>query len=344
MIINVIIFVPKILIKYRYEGAVMGVILAIPVGVGLSYIYAKTINKFSQKGLPDLPIKSHSGVKRLYLLSIQLVWFSAGLITLIGFIDILARFVNPEMPKLMLLAIYLAAIFLIIQMPTDRVMYLLEIVLFLNTPLILFIIFKAYTNPFFNWDSVLEVGTHILKWPSIKAFAAATYCFSGYANLIVFNRVIKGTLKARNFVIIALLGLINIFTTFFIPIGFHGSDGTQEYLYPWVTTADSLRLVYSPIERVIFLFIMFFMSISLMSVAIHWHVALELIKGSFKKEVSKKKVWLILSVFTGVSILGIIYFNTILLLKFATYWLIIRLVCEVLLVGMFFLWARRRIV
>ncbi|MBT2658239.1 hypothetical protein J7E81_23850 [Bacillus sp. ISL-18] len=64
------------------------------------------------------------------------------------------------MPKLLLLAIYLAAIFLIIQMPTERVMYLLE----------------------------------------------------------------------------------------------NGADGTQEYIYPWVTTADSLRLVYSPNERVIFLF------------------------------------------------------------------------------------------
>jgi len=318
----------------------MGIILAIPVGVAMNYIYSKTITKFSQQALPDIPINKHSGLKRLYLVSIQLVWFSAGFITLMGFIDILARFVNPEMPKLLLLAIYLAAIFLIIQMPTERVMYLLEIVLFLNSPLILFIIIKAYTNPSINWDSILEVGTHLLKWPNLKAFAAATYCFSGYANLIVFNRVIKGKLKGWNYIVIAILGLINMFTTFFIPIGFHGSDGSQEYLYPWITTADSLRLVYSPIERVIFLFLMFYMSISLMSVAIHWHVALELIKGSFKKEVSKKQVWLILGVFTGISILGISYFNMILLFKFAIYWLIVRLACEVMLVGVFFFWAR----
>lgn len=342
MIINVIIFVPKVLIQYRYEGAVMGVILAIPVGVALNYIYSKTITKFSQRALPDLPKENHSGIKRLYLVSIQLVWFSAGLLTLIGFIDILARFVNPEMPKLLLLAIYLTAVFLIIQMPTERVMYLLEIVLFLNSPLILFIIIKAYTNPSINWDSILEVGTHLFKWPNLKAFAAATYCFSGYANLIVFNRVIKGKLKGWNYGVIAFLGLINMFTTFFIPIGYHGSDGTQEYLYPWVTTADSLRLVYSPIERVIFLFLMFYMSISLMSVSIHWHVALELIKGSFKKEVNKQQVWLILGIFTGISIVGIIYFNTILLMKFATYWLIVRLACEVMLVVIFFFWAKRK--
>ncbi|WP_255286722.1 hypothetical protein [Bacillus sp. AFS076308] len=231
MIINVIIFVPKILIRYRYEGAVMATILSIPIGVALTYFYSTAITKFSEQGLPEiLDNTKHRWLKILHLGCVQLLWFSAGLLTLVGFIDILARFVNPEMPKFLLLLIYLAAIFLIIQMPTERVMYLLEIVLFLNTPLILFIIFKAYTNEFLNWDSILEVGTHIFKWPSLKAFAAATYCFSGYGNLIIFNRVIKGKLKVWNFIIITVLGLINAFTTFLIPIGFHGSDGAQQYL------------------------------------------------------------------------------------------------------------------
>ncbi|MEH7415254.1 GerAB/ArcD/ProY family transporter [Neobacillus drentensis] len=344
MFINVIIFVPKILIMYRYEGAVMATILSIPIGVGLAYCYSTAITKFSERGLPEiLGTAKHRWLKTLHLGSIQLIWFSAGLLTLVGFIDILSRFVNPEMPKFLLLLIYLAAIFLIIQMPTERVMYLLEIILFINTPLILFIIFKAYTNEFLNWDSILEVGTHIFKWPSLKAFAAATYCFSGYGNLIIFNRVIKGKLKVWNFIIIIFLGIINAFTTFFIPIGFHGSDGVQEYLYPWVSTADSLRLVYSPIERVIFLFIMFYMSISLISISIHWHVALELIKGTLKKQISRRKSWVILSVFTGISIWGINYLNSILLMKLAVYWLIIRLVFEILVVIGFFIWARRRI-
>ncbi|MBM7652987.1 GerAB/ArcD/ProY family transporter [Neobacillus cucumis] len=344
MIINVIIFIPKVLIEYRFEGAVMGVILAIPVGIVLSYLYSISINRFSEQGLPEILSNTKKRwLKTIHLSSVQLLWFSAGLITLIGFIDILARFVNPEMPKLLLLSIYLGAIFLIIQMPTERVMYLLEIVLFLNIPLIGFIIFKAYTNEYLNWDSILEVGTHMFQWPSLKAFAAATYCFSGYGNLIIFNRVIKGKLKVWNFMILAVLGTLNLFTAFFIPIGFHGSDGAQEYLYPWISTADSLRLVYSPIERVIFLFLMFYMSISLISISIHWHVSLELLKGTFKKPDNKKNVWMILSCFTGFSIVGIIYLNTILLLKLVIYWFIIRIVFEILVVFIFFIWVRRKL-
>ncbi|MFJ5712948.1 GerAB/ArcD/ProY family transporter [Neobacillus sp. NPDC093127] len=343
MLINVIIFVPKILIEYRYKGAVMGVLIAIPIGIALNYFYSKAITKFPEQGLPEIAANSkHRWLKILHLGSIQIIWFSAGLITLVGFIDILSRFVNPEMPKLSLLAIYLAAIFLIIQLPTERVMYFLEIVLFLNIPLIGFIIFKAFTNEYLSWDSMLEVGTHLFERPSLKSIAAATYCFSGYANLIIFNRVIKGKLKIWNFIVIFFIGVLNLFTTFFIPIGFHGSDGAQEYLYPWISTADSLRLTYSPIERVIFLFLMFYMSITLMSVSVHWHVAFELLKGTFKEKVSIKKNWLILAIFAGCSIAGVIFLNALLLNKLTVYWMVFRLGFEIIIVGSFFFWARRR--
>ncbi|WP_040209594.1 GerAB/ArcD/ProY family transporter [Neobacillus jeddahensis] len=343
MLINVIIFVPKILIEYRYDGAVMGVLIAIPIGIALNYLFSTTLTKFPQQGLPEIiSLLKHHWFGVVHLVGIQLVWFTAGLITLISFIDILTRFINPEMPKLLLLTIFLAALFLIIQMPTDRVMYLLEIILFLNTPLIAFIIFKAFSNEYLSWDSMLEVGTHIWAWPSLKAIAAATYCFSGYTNLIIFNRVIKGKLKLWNFFIITVLGVFNLFTTFFIPIGFHGSDGAQELLYPWITTADSLRLVYSPIERVIFLFLMFYMSISLMSISIHWHVALELLKGTFRGKVNMKKNWIVLSFFGVFSVIGVIYLNALLLNKITVYWLIGRLGFELLVVCIFFFWARRR--
>ncbi|WP_026575226.1 GerAB/ArcD/ProY family transporter [Bacillus sp. UNC438CL73TsuS30] len=343
MMINVIIFVPKILIQYRYEGAVSAVLIAIPIGVTLTVLYCKAISKFPEKGLPEIfENTKYRFIKILHFGSIQAFTFIAGLITLVGFIDILSRFIDPEMPKVFILIIYLIGIILIIQMPTERVMYFLEIVLFLNTPLIFFIIFKALTSNGLSWDSMFEVGTHLFEFPNLKALAAATYVFSGYTNLMVFNRVIKGKLKIWNFIAVFLLGFFNLFTTFLIPIGFHGSDGTQEFLYPWISTADSLRLVYSPIERVIFLFLMFYMSITLVSISVHWHVALELLKGTFKDKGSKKKEWIILSLFIVCAVTGVLYFNTVLLNKFTVYWLQIRFYFEVALIVIFFLWARRK--
>lgn len=343
MMVNVIIFVPKILIQYRYEGAVMAIIIAIPLGLMLNYFYCTAINKFPGQGLPEiLSGGKHQWFKIIHLGSIQILWFSAGLITLIGFTDIIQRFINPEMPNVILILIYLAAIFLIIQMPTQRVMYLLEIILILNTPLLSFIIFKALVNDYITWDSILEVGTYLFERPNLKSIAAATYCFSGYTNLIIFNRVIKGKLKIWNFAAVLLLSIFNLFTTFFIPIGFFGSDGAQEYLYPWISTSDSLRLVHSPIERVIFLFLMYYMSITLISISVNWHVSYELIKGTFKEKINKKMNWLILAIFSSCAIAGGIFLNTVLLIKITVYWMIIRLSAEILLVGVFFIWARRR--
>ncbi|MDQ6597343.1 hypothetical protein [Bacillus salipaludis] len=189
---------------------------------------------------------------------------------------------------------------------------------------------------------MFEVGTHLFEFPNLKALAAATYVFSGYTNLMIFNRVIKGKLKIWNFIAVFFLGLFNLFTTFLIPIGFQGSDGANEFLYPWISTADCLRLVYSPIERVIFLFLMFYMSITLVSISVHWHASFELLKGTFKNKGSKKKEWIVLSIFIVCAVAGVQYLNTVLLNKFTVYWLQIRFCFEVVTIVIFFLWARRK--
>jgi len=342
MLTNVIIFIPKILIEDRYNGAVSGILIAIPIGLILTFFYSRALNKFPEQGITDIPKRSRVWLKNIYLGFIQILWFSAGLITLVGFIDIISRFINPDIPKLLLLLIYLTAVFFIILLPTDRVMYFLEIVLILCVPLIGFIILKAVTTKFLSWDSILEVGTYILIRPTLKSIAAATYVFTGYTNLIIFNRLIKEKLKLRNYLFVLFLGIVNLMTTFFIPIGIHGSDGAQELLYPWISTSDSLRLPYGPIERVIFIFLMLYMVISLMSISIHWHISLELVKGIFKKRVPKLFNWSILSAYTIISIVGVIYLNTLLLNRLTVYWLIIRFFSEITVVLVFCFWAKRR--
>jgi spore germination protein KB len=343
MMMDVVIFVPRILLHNRYDGSVSGMLLAIPLGIILIIVFSKALAKFPGKGLPEiLSHPKHRWIRVLLVGGIQFAWFSAGLITLLGFLDILTRFINPEMPRLLLLVIYLAAIFLIITMQTQRMMYLLEIVLFLNAPLLFFIIFKALTSNTLNWDSMLEVGTHLFKMPNIVSLSTASYVFSGYMNLVVFNRVIKEKLKIWNFMAVFVMGVFNLFTTFFIPIGFHGSDGAQEYLYPWISTADSLRLVYSPIERVIFIFLMFYMSLTLMSISIHWHVSYELIRNLFSEKASQKKDWMILAAFAMCAVAGVLFFNTVLLSRVTNIWMVIRFGFEIMFVSIFFLWARRQ--
>jgi hypothetical protein len=342
MLTNIVIFIPKILITYRFEGALMGILIAIPIGFFACIIFCKAISKFPEEGLPEIIDKyMNRKVKIGILFLLSCSWMIAGLLTLLGFVDIVNRFINPEISKVFLILIFLVAICFVIQLPTQKIMYLLEIIMFINVPLIMFIIFKSYTSDYLNWDSIYEIGTHIFERPNFKAIAASTFAFSGFENVIIFNRLFKNKIKTRNFVVVLLFAVFTLFTSFFIPIGIHGADSVHEFLYPWISTADSLRIIYGPIERVIFLFLMFYISITLISVSVHWHVAFELMKGIPKGEIGKKMKWFIFAIVGCVSIIGGLEVNALQIIKLAENWLIGRLGIKILIVLLIFFLARR---
>jgi spore germination protein KB len=343
MLTNVIIFVPNFLIQYRYDGAIMSILIATISGMILMYLDSIVFARFPGQGLPEI-IENRMKVpfKIILFAGFSIFWFTAGLITLLGYIDILHRFINPDLPKVWLMVVFLAAICFVIQLSTQKVVYLLEIILLLNGPLVIFIFFKAITSEYLNWDSIFEIGTHIFTPPKLTPIVVASYVFSGYTNIIIFNRLFKEKIKSINFALILGVSILNLFTSFLVPIGFHGADGAQEYMYPWIMTSDSIRLVYSPIERALFIFLMLYISITLLSVSVHWHVAFELIKGSYSKKISNKKNWLVLAGFISFSILSVLYidlFNPEMIIKF---WLIARYFFEIIFVFCFFFFLRRR--
>lgn len=345
MLTNIVIFIPRILISHRYEGAVTGIIIAIPIGFTACFLFCKAISKFPEQGFPEILDRFvNRKIKIGILLLLSSSWIIAGLVTLLGFVDIVNRFINPEISKLFLIFLFIIAIFFAFQLPSQKIMYLLEIILVVNVPLITFIIFKAYTSEYLSWDSIFEVSSHFFVKPNFTSLAAATYTFSGFENVMIFNRLFKNPIKKRNFIIILFLAIFNLFTSFFIPIGIHGADGAHEFLYPWISSADSLRIIYGPIERVIFLFIMFYISITLISVTVHWHVAFELIKGIPKGEIGKKMKWFIFGMLGCLSILGGLEVNALQMIKFAGFWLLGRLGIKLLIVTLilFIAWRAKK--
>ncbi|WP_066370909.1 GerAB/ArcD/ProY family transporter [Neobacillus fumarioli] len=342
MMASAIIFVPKILIDARFHGAVMSLIIAVPIGTGFSFLLSKALERFPNKGLPEiLDLVAPKWLKYTVLIMLPVFWYVAGAMTLVGFIDILERFINPEAPKWMILMIYLVVLCITIELPTLRVMYLLEIILFMNSPFIFFMIYKAFTDDYMSWDSILEACTHVFEWPSLTTIATASFVFCGYTNLIIFNRLFKEKLKFWNFAAVILLGVFNLFTSYFIPIGINGIDGSHAFLYPWIATADSLRLVYSPIERAIFLFLMLYISITLMSVVVHWHVGYELISGMNEKKSTLKK-WIIVGIFMAGTIPAILFLDTIALFKIAGVFMVVRLGAEVFVIALTMYLTRRK--
>jgi spore germination protein KB len=344
MLTNVIIFVPKYLIKYRFDGLILSLLIATVIGIGLMYVDTIVYSRFPGQGLPEiLEDRLNKPLKIIVLGSFSAFWYTAGLLSLLGYIDILHRIINPELPKVWLLVAFLVVLGFVIQLPTHKVMYLLEIIVFLNVPFIAFVFFKAVTSDYLNWDSIFEAGTHAATVPKLNPIAVTSYVFSGYANIIIFNRLFKEKIKRINFVIIFFVSILTLFTSVFVPIGMHGIDGVEEYIYPWIITADSLRLPYSPVERVVFLFLMLYINVTLISVSVHWHVAFELMKGTYSNKKIKKKNRLLMALFVCFPILIVLRIDYMRPDLISMYWLIARFFVEIIAVIGFFFFLRRKI-
>ncbi len=292
MVANIIACVPAILLHYHKEGTVTSMLLAVILGTALVTIFTRFFNTFPERTLPELLQKTTT--KWFYLpfvFFLAVMWFIAGLITMVTFTFLLNRFLSPEMPIIQIsLMIILSAIFGCL-MKTDRVLYTIEIILLITFPLILFIFYKAYSSNNLEWDYVKEAVLYVNQLPNLHSFSACFFLFLGAANLLIFNRFFakKQTFGWKQVILIAVISISTLFTSYFIPIGFNGFENIDELVYPWISTSDSLRMEFFIIERVLYMFLLFYLGIAFLSILIHWHVSFEFLKFVFNLDEIKFK-------------------------------------------------------
>lgn len=205
---------------------------------------------------------------------------------MLSFVDITLRYVSPNSSPYTVVIGFLILVCICCRFDSLSLLYGLEIILFVTLPLIVYGIVKALTNPDFNWDSVLQITTYIWHKPDLMSLSAATFSFSGYINLAIFNRVFHG-LKLKHVWILGVEGLLVLLITFLVPIGYFGTVAIERHVYTWFSTADSIRIESFIIERMLFIFYFAYMTLSLVSVIVHWHVGLGLFKGAIS---STKKI------------------------------------------------------
>lgn len=350
MVANVIASVPAILLHFHNEGAVSAMVLSVVIGTIIVTIYAKFFNAFPGMTLPDLLQKTTSKwFYNPFIFLLAVTWFIAGLITLITFTFLLIRFLTPEMPIIQIsLAIILSVIFGCL-MKTDRVLYTTEIILILTCPLTLFIFFKAYRSDDLRWEFVQEAALHFYQMPNIYAYSASFFLFLGVGNLFIFNRFFKNKQNFgwKQITITFIISVTTLFTTYFIPIGFNGSESIGDLVYPWITTSDSLRMRYSIIERVLYVFLLFYLAIAFLSILIHWHVSFEFLKYVFNLEKIKYKefnlgIFLPIPFFTVISLYLIPTLNEYQLYRYASWFYNIQIVVFPAMI-ILFLFIKRRI-
>lgn len=353
-LINLVNYVPRILIQSRFDGASISILISIVLGTGLLVLFSRLMSRFPQLGFPEIAKRYlPKWIAVPFILMLSGLWVVSSMLTLVGFLDLTNRFISPEVSPHVVLIGFLIVVGLCARLDSESLLYGLEIVLFITFPIIVYMVWRVFSGTDFNWDAVLQVMTYFWSVPHYNTVAAGTYVFSGYANIMIFNRVFQ-RLKVKHIWIIAVLGLQILFIAVFAPIGILGAEGAGEQVYPAFTAVDSIRIRYFIVERMIYLFYVVYMCLSLVNSIIHWHVGKELIIGTFTQSSStrdcvqernrkvRRMEWWILAVFAGFIYASSLQLNQYSMFELSVWFLNTRLVAELASIGLMFYFVLRR--
>ncbi len=284
LLTNMVVYVPKILISHRYNGVLFSILIGTLLSLILMYLFTSSMEKFPGRTQADI-VSSHLSkwISTPFLFFIAILFFGTGYLILNAFIEVSKRFINPDMPNFVTALLFTSFVIAGAAMKSDRLLYFIEIILFFNIPLLLFVLILAYINPFLSWDSIrtlLPQASFQLSWESV---GASCYTLLGFFYLATFNKFFSGQGSYLNWyrmILIGLFGISVLLTSIFIPVGVAGIDGVSSYVYPWISTTDSLQMEYGIIERVLFIFLFFHICISLIGATVSWHVSLDIFKST----------------------------------------------------------------
>ncbi|WP_219836031.1 hypothetical protein [Paenibacillus sp. R14(2021)] len=338
--LNLMLFVPYLLLQYRYTGAIMSMLCAVIVGSAVSIIFTFVMQAYPGKGMPEiLALYFRPYVIIPIMLFMAFMWFTASSITLYAYAVLINRFLNPDTSSLVVLGFLVIVCVYGSTRSMLTIIFVLEMGLLLSAPLILFILFKAARNPLLDWDAIQTIGHYWNQTPKMKPFAAATFLFTGYINFIMFNRLHAPNFRFRFRWIIPIFCSGIMLISFFIPIGLHGTEAAGSYLYIWSVTSDSLVMSYGFIERVIFVFLILYLNLTLIFATVGWHLAIEMIKSCLPKSKPRidpprtpKAKWVIACLFACLTLLYSYLFDEKQNLEITGYWLVFRFYMEIILV------------
>jgi len=340
MLTNVVSQATIILLEERYNGAVSSLLLSVPIGATMVAVFIWLFARLPRQGLPEIVYGAMPRwIGAPFLAAQALLWFVCGFVVLLYIAEVTKRFINPDFAPVEALALILAVVVLFVNLTSMRVLYLLEMTIVISVPFILFIVGKAAFSENLMVDSMLEAFTHGREMPSLLALNASLFVFSGFMTLCIFNRVIAPNVRRGWYLaIVALIGGLNLLLSFFVPIGFHGADGALTVTYPWFATADALRLQFGFIERLLFMFLLLYLLISVVAIIVYWHVGLEIWKSLLPRRIRSAWIRMLFpySIVAGLAF-GSIYIDLNYGLEFlrqiARVWMTIQLPNTVLVLG-----------
>lgn len=288
-LMNGIGFVPRILLNGRHDGAYVALLSAFFLNVLLIVVTFWLLKRFPYQDFNQILTKSLPVFIRLPLIVyFALQWLIAGSLGLIMVAEISAKYLNVGASGYTILYLFVVLVLLAARSRSDRVLFALELSFIMTLPLLLLIIIATFTTQDILWQGIIillrEGG-----WPNGEQLAAASYVYAGYMNIFLFNKVIQPSYQPWKLI----LGVFAIFVfylyLFSLPIALLGTETVAHFYYPWIITADALRVEHAPVERAFYPALIGYLNIALLNTIVHWHVAYAFLKPLTIQQTSSSK-------------------------------------------------------
>lgn len=337
-LVSVTAFIPQILYKNRFNGSLTSLVLSTIAGIILISVFQTQIKIFPGKSLSDILNGLFQGSLQKGILFLYFILsIVSGTLFLNSIMKIIEKFLflNSNMIFYSILTLIVFSI----MIETISILYMLEIILLFVTPFLLLILFRFFTDNLVWVDSISQSMTYLMHLPKLNSVVSGLFVFTGFTNLLVYYEYIRPFNRKQLIIILGIIWFV-LFSLYFIPIGYFGLNGVENEKYVWITTIDSMRIDYFFLERIVLLFILVLVGITLMYIILSYHSSLkffQLITG----DAGGKLKWIVIAIVVISGIITQQFVDDFSLIKFFNYFFILRIILDLTIIFIL-LYASRR--
>jgi hypothetical protein len=327
-LVNVTAFIPQILYKNRFNGSLSSLGLSTLIGTFLIILFQTQIKKFPGQNIAQIMDRLFPKwfQKTFLFLNFTLQIF-AGMLFLISNTQIVTLFLTPN--SIIVFYIFLLLIVFVIMNQTYSILYMLEIIVLLATPLYLFIMLRFFTDDLVMVDSIKQSWIYLMHFPKMNSVASGLFVFTGFTNFLIYGEHILPISKKKLLIVLGIICFV-LFSSYFVPIGYFGLNGVGKESYVWATTVDSMRFDYFFLERMVSIFILVQIGVTLMYIIVSYHSSLQYLQ-LMTKNVGGRSKWVGIFVVVISALITQHFTDEFRLLKLFNYFFIFRIILDLFL-------------
>lgn len=337
-LVSVTAFIPQLLYKNRFNGTLSSLVLSTLAGVILIYVFQTQIKNFPEKSITEIlnSLFPYS-IKNTFLFLNFILSIISGTLFLRSIMIIVERFLDIN-SMLVFYFLMLLIIFTILS-KTTSILFMMEIIIIFATPFLVLILLRFFTDNLVLLDSISQSLTYIMHIPKIDAVVGGLFVFTGFTNLLVYSEYIRPFSSKQLYIVLGIICSV-LYSIYFIPIGYFGLNGVEMENYVWITTVDSMRIDYFFLERIILLFILVLVGISLMYIIITYHSSLKLLQF-ITGDLGGKLKWIVIVIVIISCLISQQFLDEFSLIRFFNGLFVFRIILDLIILSIL-LYASKR--